>query len=314
MSIHMSRRLVLAVLFIIVAISPGVLLASGRVIAVSGRIEYKGEVVETGVLQMALSNALTTSGHRVELLGEEAWNRSATELVKLLRQGSGAPSWLRNARDADLLLVAKGDILEGRELPYGRGQISVHAVLSGELFDIKSGLMVCSCPQPARAMDADNFESQAVRKAVARVGKDVGTVLADYLASVDKRVAVVDPCPDLSDESDVAWDIPETGTVNRNAWAVVIGNRDYEHEDIQPVEFAHADACLMARYFEKALGVPPDQIISRYNVDLSKLNLLFGTRHERTGQLARFVDAGKTDLYVYYSGHGAPYPAGSTLR
>ena len=305
----------LAALLMTVATGVADAAAAGRVVAVSARIEYKGEPAGIGVLQTALGNALTAEGHRIELLGPEASGLPAAELVGLLRQGARGPAFLRHARDADVLLVAEGQILEGRKLPYGRGQISVHATCRAELYEVESGLLIFSCPRPARAMDADNFEEQAVQKAVTRLGRELGGQVARALAGIEpaeqRRRVVGNPCGDIVDESDVARGIPHAAAPNPHAWAVVIGNRDYRNEDIIPVEFAVRDACLMKRYLELALGVPSDRIITRYDADLAQMNLLFGTRDEPRGQLAQLVDPGRSDLYVYYCGHGAPYPAGS---
>lgn len=103
--------------------------------------------------------------------------------------------------------------------------------------------------------------------------------------------------------------IPRAREANPNAFAIIVGNSDYG-KDKPPVEFAVRDAELFERYAVQALGVPSQNITTQRNATLSGLRVLF---RAPGGWLAKQIqDPGKTDVFVYYSGHGAPDPTTGT--
>jgi len=118
-------------------------------------------------------------------------------------------------------------------------------------------------------------------------------------------VAAVQEFIDFRNRSDVDVRIP-TGKVDRgHRVAVVIGNRDYDDRDIYSVEYARRDAAAVAAYLEDLMGY--DQIRLETDVTLGNLNTLFGSVTESgSGWLGSMVKPGESEVFVYYSGHGAP--------
>ena len=108
--------------------------------------------------------------------------------------------------------------------------------------------------------------------------------------------------------SDVDVNIPETAHENTDAVAVIIGNKDYRqyHADVPDVEFAINDAETVKRYVESALGYREGNVLYYPNATNSTFRSVFGTKEVREGQLAYLVKPGKSDVFVYYRGHGAP--------
>ncbi len=90
-----------------------------------------------------------------------------------------------------------------------------------------------------------------------------------------------------------------------NDIAVIIGNADYSKQakDIPNVTPAYADAESFRRY---ALSAREGNII--FIKDATNANLLrvFGSDKDHRGQLHDWVVAGKSRIWVYYAGHGAP--------
>ena len=113
----------------------------------------------------------------------------------------------------------------------------------------------------------------------------------------DAPVEIMD-APVLS--VDVEKNIPVTRMKNKDAFAVVIGNRDYEG-DIPNVDFAVRDAEYVKEYLIKTMGYRPGNIFYYNNATLSKIKVAFK-------KLRRAVKKDKSDVFVYYSGHGAPDP------
>lgn len=104
--------------------------------------------------------------------------------------------------------------------------------------------------------------------------------------------------------SDVDINIP-TGKLSRpDAIAVVIGNRDYTRT--KPVDFAINDARIMKNYLVKTLGFQEGNILYYENATKGDFEMLFGTDANEKGRLFNTVMQDVSDVFVFYSGHGAP--------
>jgi formylglycine-generating enzyme required for sulfatase activity len=93
---------------------------------------------------------------------------------------------------------------------------------------------------------------------------------------------------------------------NPTGVAVLIGNRDYKNPDVPKVEFADRDVQAMRRYVIDVLGYDERNVILVDNATQARLYQLFGTRERPRQEIWRYIREGRSDLFVYYSGHGAP--------
>ena len=100
---------------------------------------------------------------------------------------------------------------------------------------------------------------------------------------------------------DVEKKIPK-GEKNPNAYAVVFGIEQYKN--VSPVTYARRDAYWMREYFTKTLGVPEENIYYKTDIDAGKAE--FDKVFSQGGWLDKRIGDGKSDLYIYYAGHGAP--------
>ena len=102
--------------------------------------------------------------------------------------------------------------------------------------------------------------------------------------------------------SDIDVEIPAAATPRPDAVGVVIGITEYAHQDVPRVDFARRDAHLMRDYLVKAMGYREENIIMAVDQEATKaaFNRIF------EGQLANYIKPGESDVFVYYSGHGAP--------
>ncbi len=105
---------------------------------------------------------------------------------------------------------------------------------------------------------------------------------------------------------DVRQYIPETDTKNKDAVAVLIGNKNYSETDT--VDFAHDDVEVVKLYLEKTFGYDKDRIIVRKDALLSDFRAIFGTEDNHHGKLSGLIIDGESDVFIYYSGHGRPNP------
>lgn len=102
--------------------------------------------------------------------------------------------------------------------------------------------------------------------------------------------------------SDIDINIPR-GLISRpDAVAVIIGLSKYSHPDVPTVDYATRDAKLMREYVVKSLGYDEGNIIMA--LDEGATQATFNRIFE--GQLANYVKEGISDVFIYYTGHGAP--------
>lgn len=121
------------------------------------------------------------------------------------------------------------------------------------------------------------------------------------------------PVTQLPDwEIDIRKDLPKARRVNPDAIAVVIGNRDYRNQDVPTVDFAIEDARLVKEYLIKSFGFREGNILYYQNATQADFNTLFGTDANFKGKLFNFVKPNASDVFIFYSGHGAPDPETKT--
>jgi len=104
--------------------------------------------------------------------------------------------------------------------------------------------------------------------------------------------------------AEINQNLPKTKMQNRDAIAVVIGNRNYLKT--KEVKFAINDARSIKKYLVEVLGFQSGNIYYQENATKGDFEILFGNQSNYKGKLYNTIKAGKSDVFVFYSGHGAP--------
>lgn len=107
----------------------------------------------------------------------------------------------------------------------------------------------------------------------------------------------------LDRKSNLITEIPSSKTSRPNGIAVVIGNKEYEYA--KNVDFATTDSKIIKKYLIEVLGFEDGNILYFENASLSDFRMLFGTESNHRGKLFNFVKAEESEVFIYYSGHGA---------
>lgn len=96
--------------------------------------------------------------------------------------------------------------------------------------------------------------------------------------------------------------------VNGNGIAVVIGNKSYSinNNDVSDVDYAYHDHDEIVNYVVNGLGFEEENVISIKDASQADMNRVFGVEGDHKGELYNWVRDGKSDVFVYYSGHGIP--------
>jgi len=93
--------------------------------------------------------------------------------------------------------------------------------------------------------------------------------------------------------------IPQVGQTDRNTFAVIIGNENYDNE--ADVPYAENDANIFKQYVQNTLGVPEKQIKLFTNATLNNIRSAV-----RWLSQAMDISGGKGRAIFYYAGHGIP--------
>jgi hypothetical protein len=149
-----------------------------------------------------------------------------------------------------------------------------------------------------------------VIKRVARVGEDNSYKITarDVFGNTDSATVTVS-----RQVADSRPAIPKLNPANvrvqqsRDAVAIIIGIENYRR--VAKADFANADAKEFYTYASRALGIKPANIklLVDDGADLSDVLDAF------QNWLPLKVNKGKTDVYVFYSGHGYPSQDGKSL-
>jgi len=123
-------------------------------------------------------------------------------------------------------------------------------------------------------------------------------------AAVTTPAAVEEAVEEIVLESDVDINIPVTGIVNNDGIAVVIGNRNYQKT--KNVDFAVHDARAVKQYLMKTMGFKEGNIFYIEDATKTDFEVMFGTKDFAEGKLYNAVKPDRSDVFVFYAGHGAP--------
>ena len=104
--------------------------------------------------------------------------------------------------------------------------------------------------------------------------------------------------------------LPSVKSKNRHAVAVIIGNRNYSRfgDEVPDVRFAHNDARLIKDLVIRSLGYDEANVIYLEDATKGMIEGVFGDDSGPDGKLSNWIKPGKSDVFVFYSGHGAPSP------
>lgn len=99
--------------------------------------------------------------------------------------------------------------------------------------------------------------------------------------------------------SPVDKDIPTIDYVDRNTFAIIIGNEKYKN--VAEVPFAQNDAKIFSEYVQKTLGVPQEQVKLVENATYNDFRIALNWLEK-----AMTICGGNGRAIVYYAGHGIP--------
>ena len=103
---------------------------------------------------------------------------------------------------------------------------------------------------------------------------------------------------------DLSARLPKAERVGKHDVAVIIGNRNYPYS--KNVDYAHKDARMVKKYLVETFGFDPRNILYKEDAGKGDFQYFFGTEQDPKGKLYDYVVPQQSNVFVFYSGHGAP--------
>ena len=147
-------------------------------------------------------------------------------------------------------------------------------------------------------------------KRLPKVGQDtVYSIVASDVYGNIKNASITLSARAITSAESVESLSPEKMKVSqsRDAVAIIIGIQDYKR--LPKAEFASDDARAFYDYAVRALGVKPQNIKMLLDAEAEQAEIYRAFK----SWLPAFVKKDKTDIYVFYSGHGLPSTDGKSL-
>jgi hypothetical protein len=197
--------------------------------------------------------------------------------------------------------LPESNIFLSSEFPYA----NIPELLPGESkmidFDFTPNKRYTEKTLPCTLSISEKFEKYGSERAISvAMNERIATPLSmDVVAKEIKREGMVK----ATLNSEVDKNIPEAKSKNSDAVAVVIGNRNYQKT--KTVDFALNDAASIRNYLVKAMGFQDANILYFQDATLSDMNTIFGKERSK-GRLHDRIKPGQSDVFIFYSGHGAP--------
>lgn len=126
----------------------------------------------------------------------------------------------------------------------------------------------------------------------------------EILIKEEEEKEIVEESVIVDDNFDIESDIPVTNMDNSHSFAYLIGNKDYVNEDVKDVSFAENDVDIIEKYLIEVLGYKKENITKIVNATYLDMKKTFGSE-SKPGRIETDLKS-NSNLFIYYSGHGAP--------
>ena len=236
------------------------------------------EVTENARLEK-LKNLLN-----LELITQDDYDNKRREILGLDKDTSGPEITVANSFQAnqELTAIIKGTVKDQNEI--------VLVTIDDDTISLKKGsfsypIFVRPNGQIVEIVALDKFGNKS--KKTVQLKRSTTVIVTKKFDFLDPRKIKVKTKP--------------------NAAALIIGVEEYQKTSA--ATFAKKDALFFKDFAQMSLGVPQENIKMLINVEASRSNIL----DTLVDWLPKFVEEKKTDLYIFYSGHGLASEDGEDL-
>ncbi len=257
------------------------------------RLAFELRAHEPVRLKIDQVGVTTATGESIPRRGEQI------DLKVLIKNPGGLPARGVTAelqrRHADLLAAGKERVEVG-DIPAGGWKIAHFSLFVRNSYDGPATL-----PLAVRLRESRAEANQDATITVA-LGQSAPEVV-EFAAATARPAATAAPeAPELI--VDVDQPLKRSAKPDRDAVALVIGIERYGTQ-VPAVSFAQRDAQAVQRYMRDVLGVEEENILTLLNEGATKAGMQVAVERK----LKNLITPGKSNVYVFYAGHGAPDPS-----
>ena len=256
-------------------------------------IKYADEEKEVKTCQINYANLL-----KEKLAKRRTYELAHAEAVKSQRNfGNVAPSLLQQRK---LETVPPSISFSSIDPSKIFRTDSYQTFIRGKVTD-NEGVLTLLVNGRKAAMKADGTFAAKLKL---RIGKNRIAVLAeDINGNITEKSLTIIREDFIPEETLADVDLPpKTKTKNPNGIAIVIGVENYQY--VSEATYAYNDAEVFREYLAETMGFSKAKvkIITNRQATLAEFNKLLSPN----GWLARNVNPGKSEIVIYFSGHGIP--------
>lgn len=286
---------------------------------------FEAEIYSTNDGRKIASNSERAVGKHVKITaaGERASELVAAKMsVYLFREmfrkfalemAVGSPVSLvvnninfRGVKDLKSYLETLPQVAEVNFRSFRAGTQEVDLLLQGDFMEFAFGFDGVALPSGLMAVEAADQNTITVNFKAGEGGGQV--VTANIQPGTVSPAAKSGASLPYIGTIDIEKELPKTREYHPDNVAVVIGNANYQSQGkgVPDVSYAHRDADFMKKYLIDVLGYEEGNIIEIKDATYSDMANVFGNERVRKGKLANMVKPGVSEVFVFYSGHGAP--------
>jgi hypothetical protein len=229
-------------------------------------------------------------------------NRQASgALVKTAIKTAADDKKAAESKAAELTAAAK--IADEKKTAEAKAQ-TARLAEENKALELRSKTERENAQQAAAVRQAEEKKTADLKAEIARLAEEKKALEMKIWAVKEAALRTESEARTKADLDDIDKNIPKSDQTNPDAIAVIIGNRDYKNA--KRVDFAINDAESVRKYLISTLGYKEGNIFFLTNVTKSEFEVYFGNERNYMGKLHNAVKAGRSDVFIYYSGHGAP--------
>ena len=267
--------------------------------------EDRKKAEEAARLAAAKEEAKKKAEEAARLAAAEEEARKQTEAAAKV---AAAKEAIRREAEEKKLLILKADKVPPEILAEVVEISGAKAKIIGKVTD---GLPLSFARLNDGPLELDKLGSFSLDVYIPRDGKLISIIASDEAGNVanfdmrlERRKLTSSAGPKFAELNPVNRDAQR----NDGAVALLVGIADYERTKARAA-YADEDAKFFYDYATLKLGVPEDNILELMNENADLVELKIATKH----WLKRMVSAGKSDIYIFFAGHGMASDDGKNM-
>ncbi|MEZ4830101.1 MAG: caspase family protein [Bacteroidia bacterium] len=224
---------------------------------------------------------------------------------------------IQNTGKGDARSVTADFSVPAEVYPMGETHFNLGTMASGEskkvVFELVANKRYAAAEVPVKLITSESFGKYGLSQTLSvKINQQLASTTQVVVKGISQPSGTITPGKldrpaeptTLDDYGDIHQKLPRSIMPRPDDIAVIFGNSAYQKT--KPVDFATNDALWIKNYLVQSLGFREGNVFVEQNAIKSTFELYFGTKGNPRGKLYNAVKPGKSAVFIFYSGHGAP--------